>query len=255
MAAADRRPLRRRATRSPSLLCSPVRRPSVRHRHRQPGPRRCAGTTRSATTLASARSRRTSNILGSPNFDDGDRNFSNGSLVTNRLDLLSEFDLIYQRKLRFPRERRRMVRRRVRQSRQQQQRDREHAGRMACPAAGILSPYTKRYAKGLSGEFLDAFAFANFDVARRAGQRQGRTAHRLLGREPASRRRHPRHFVRAELARRVEGLRDAGQRGEGAVPAARRAHAAGAADARTCRSPASGSTTGRRSACPSRAAT
>jgi hypothetical protein len=33
------------------------------------------------------------------------------------------------------------------------------------PAAGILSPYTKRYAKGLSGEFLDAFAFTTFDVA------------------------------------------------------------------------------------------
>ena len=27
------------------------------------------------------------------------------------------------------------------------------------PVAGMLSPYTKRYAKGLSGEFLDAFAF------------------------------------------------------------------------------------------------
>jgi len=32
------------------------------------------------------------------------------------------------------------------------------------PVAGILSPYTKRYAKGLSGEFLDAFMFANFDA-------------------------------------------------------------------------------------------
>ena len=33
-------------------------------------------------------------IIGSPNFDDGDRNFSNGSLVTNRLDVLSEFDFV-----------------------------------------------------------------------------------------------------------------------------------------------------------------
>ena len=32
------------------------------------------------------------------------------------------------------------------------------------PVAGALSPYTKRYAKGVSGEWLDAFAFANFDV-------------------------------------------------------------------------------------------
>ena len=37
-------------------------------------------------------------ILASPNFDDGDRNFSNGSIVTNRLDLLSEFDFVWQRK-------------------------------------------------------------------------------------------------------------------------------------------------------------
>ena len=64
------------------------------------------------------------------------------------------------------------------------------------PVAGALSPYTKRYAKGVSGELLDAFVFANFDVGRRAGQRQGRPAHRLLGRQPAARRRDPRRFVR-----------------------------------------------------------
>ena len=37
-------------------------------------------------------------ILGNVNSDDGDRNFKNGSVVTNRLDLLSEFDLVWQRK-------------------------------------------------------------------------------------------------------------------------------------------------------------
>jgi len=36
-------------------------------------------------------------ILGNPNFDDGDRNFRNGSLVTSRFDVLSEFDLVYRR--------------------------------------------------------------------------------------------------------------------------------------------------------------
>src|SRR5450432_4275320 len=34
-------------------------------------------------------------ILGNPNYDDGDRNFANGSLVTSRFDVLSEFDFIY----------------------------------------------------------------------------------------------------------------------------------------------------------------
>ena len=32
------------------------------------------------------------------------------------------------------------------------------------PAPGVLSPYSKRYLKGPSGEWLDAFAFANFEA-------------------------------------------------------------------------------------------
>jgi Protein of unknown function (DUF1302) len=103
-------------------------------------------------------------ILKNPNLDDGDRNFSNGSLVTNRLDNLSEFDLVWQRKYGF----------------------RASAALWAdaayhnldntstatantlvngLPVAGQLSPYAKRYTEGPSGEWLDAFAFGNFDVA------------------------------------------------------------------------------------------
>jgi len=102
-------------------------------------------------------------ILGSPNYDDGDRNFGHGSIVTNRVDVLSEFDFVYKRTLGF----------RV-----------SGAGWYdfayknldntfdatantlvnGLPVAGALSPYTKRYAKGVSGEFLDAFGFANFDA-------------------------------------------------------------------------------------------
>ena len=40
-------------------------------------------------------------ILGNPNFDDGDRNFSNHSLIANRLDLLSEMDLVVDKKYGF----------------------------------------------------------------------------------------------------------------------------------------------------------
>ena len=36
-------------------------------------------------------------ILGAVNNDDGDRNFSNGSIVANRLDVLSEFDFVWQK--------------------------------------------------------------------------------------------------------------------------------------------------------------
>src|SRR6185369_14729356 len=37
-------------------------------------------------------------ILGNLNADDGDRNFGKNSTVNNRIDLLSEFDVVYQRK-------------------------------------------------------------------------------------------------------------------------------------------------------------
>ncbi|HEX5313983.1 MAG TPA: DUF1302 family protein, partial [Gammaproteobacteria bacterium] len=102
-------------------------------------------------------------ILGNPNYDDGDRNFSNGSIVTNRVDVLSAFDLIYQRKFGF-------------RASAAAWADAAYSGLdnknnatantlvNGLPVAGALSPYTERYAKGPSGEWLDAFAFANFDV-------------------------------------------------------------------------------------------
>jgi len=104
-----------------------------------------------------------SKLLASPNYDDGDRNFSNGSIVTNRLDLLSEFDFVYKRNYGF----------RVSAAAWYDDAYRHLDNRFdatantlvdGLPRAGALSPYTERYAKGLSAEFLDAFAFANFDA-------------------------------------------------------------------------------------------
>ena len=40
-------------------------------------------------------------ILGNPNNDDGDRNFGNGAMIANRLDLLSEFDMVVDKKYGF----------------------------------------------------------------------------------------------------------------------------------------------------------
>jgi len=103
-------------------------------------------------------------ILASPNYDDGDRNFSRNSLVTNRLDILSELDVVFRRTFGF----------RVSGAGWY-----DHAYRNldntsdqtsntlvnGKPVAGALSPYTERYAKGPSGEILDAFVFANTEVA------------------------------------------------------------------------------------------
>ena len=105
-----------------------------------------------------------SSIIESPNFDDGDRNFSNGSIVTNRFDLLSEFDVVYQRKFG------------ARASlaawydfayKNLDDTNTATANTLVdgLPVAGALSPYTSRYSKGFSYEWLDAFVFANFDVA------------------------------------------------------------------------------------------
>ncbi len=103
-------------------------------------------------------------ILGNANLDDGDRNFSRNSLVTNRLDILSEFDLVWQKSLgmRFSAA--------AWYDAAYGSLDNTNTATAntlvnGLPAAGVLSPYTKRYAKGASGEWLDAFGFANFEVA------------------------------------------------------------------------------------------
>lgn len=102
-------------------------------------------------------------ILKNANADDGDRNFDKGSLVTNRLDLLTEFDVVWQKRLGL----------RVSAAGWY-----DHAYSSldntstatantlvnGLPAAGVLSGYTKRYAKGASGEMLDWFAFGNADL-------------------------------------------------------------------------------------------
>lgn len=103
-------------------------------------------------------------ILGNPNADDGDRNFKNGSVVTSRFDLLTEFDVVWRKNYG------------VRLSaagwwdpayNNLDDTSTATANTLSngLPVAGQLSPYTKRYAKGASGEWLDAFAFANFDLA------------------------------------------------------------------------------------------
>jgi Protein of unknown function (DUF1302) len=102
-------------------------------------------------------------ILGNPNLDDGDRNFSNGSLVTNRLDLLSEFDFVYQRKYGF------RASYALWKDFAYDNLDNTNTATAntlvnGLPVAGALSQYTNRYSKGASGELLDAFVFANFDA-------------------------------------------------------------------------------------------
>lgn len=100
-------------------------------------------------------------------FDEGDYSFDRGDIVTNRLDLLSEFDIVYQNRLG------------ARISGAAWYDDaydsHAHTNPNLRDAFGNLVPssYTngeyssrvKRYYRGPSGELLDAFVFANFDLA------------------------------------------------------------------------------------------
>ena len=158
-------------------------------------------------------------LLKNVNIDDGNRNFERGRWF-NRFDVLTEADIIYKRSygarvsaaLWWDPAYRSL------DSTSPQTSNTLVNGRPAV----ALSPFTQRYGEGPSGEFLDAFVFANFDAGSRPGQHQGRPAHGVLGRQPAARRCRARRVVCAELARRLEGPGDARRRGQGTVPAARR---------------------------------
>ena len=121
------------------------------------------------------------------------------------------------------------------------------------PVAGALSPYTKRYRQGRVGRMARRVRVRELRRGRRAGQRQGRPAHRVLGRQPAARR-------RRSTASRTRRTRSTWK--GFATPGARRRSCSVRAAAsrcrrsrrRICRSPGSGSTTGRRCAFPNRAA-
>ncbi|MHA6203591.1 DUF1302 domain-containing protein [Dyella soli] len=101
-------------------------------------------------------------ILASPNYDDGDRNFGNGSIVTNRLDILSEFDFIYKKNYGF------RLSADGWYDQAYESLDNRHIASSnhivnGKPALGLPN-YTNRYFHGPSAQLLDAFAFGNFDV-------------------------------------------------------------------------------------------
>ncbi len=102
------------------------------------------------------------NILRSPNNDDGNRNFKKGSVVANRLDLFSEFDLTYQKRMGM----------RVSAAAWYDDAYNHLDGNNVAtsnrlvngaPALG-LSDSVKRLYLGPSGEILDAFVFARVDL-------------------------------------------------------------------------------------------
>lgn len=93
--------------------------------------------------------------------DESDRKFDNGSIVNNRVDLLSEFDLVYKSNMGA----------RVTGAAWYDYGYDDHTVPTAPALAGrgsydnnTYSSFTKRYYNGPSGEILDAFVFGNFEA-------------------------------------------------------------------------------------------
>jgi hypothetical protein len=111
--------------------------------------------------LADRVNKQNDSILRSPNNDDGDRNFNKG-IVSNRVDVLSEFDVIYMKRYGF----------RVSaagwydwayNNLDNNSVATENTLQNGRPVVA-LSPFTNRWNNGLSGEILDAFVFGGIDI-------------------------------------------------------------------------------------------
>jgi hypothetical protein len=101
-------------------------------------------------------------ILNSPNYDDGDRNFSHGT-IANRLDVLSEMDLVYKKSYGV----------RVSGAFWYDQRYRDPLDNTSVATSNHLengsqalglSDQAKRLYRGPEGELLDAFVFGKVDI-------------------------------------------------------------------------------------------
>ncbi|MDN4546357.1 DUF1302 domain-containing protein [Pseudomonas sp. C32] len=101
-------------------------------------------------------------ILNAANNNDGDRNFDRG-IVSNRLDLLSEFDAIYQNKYGVRVSAAGWYDYQYNQDLDNNTPSTSNYVKNGVPTVG-LTRYTDRYFAGPSGELLDAFVFGGFDI-------------------------------------------------------------------------------------------
>ncbi|MDB5869512.1 MAG: hypothetical protein JWP96_1844 [Polaromonas sp.] len=99
-------------------------------------------------------------ILANSTYDESDSKFGRGDVVTNRLDLLGEFDLNWKDQLGV----------RVSAAGWYDNAYRDRSVRTVVPGfassyfGNTYSPTVKRYVNGPSAEFLDAFVWSNFKL-------------------------------------------------------------------------------------------
>ena len=173
---------------------------------------------------------RSSKIGNTAIADEGTYSFDKGDFVAKRIDLLSELDVVWQKRY--------GVRvsgagwydaaygeqERVEPERAAGQHPELHRQRVQRHDQAPVPGRHRRAARRLR--------LRRRRPRRRAGAGQARPPYRVLGRVAAARRQPARHRLFAEPARPAEGLRHARHRGQGAVPAAEPAVGAGPGDRR-----------------------
>lgn len=111
--------------------------------------------------------RQDTSVLNNASYDDSDSKFARGDVVTNRIDLLSEFDVKYKKRFGG------RISAAAWYDDAYRNTDVKTNPVFTIPGLGNLSSaypgeqyssYTKRWNRGPSGELLDAFVFGNFDV-------------------------------------------------------------------------------------------
>ena len=170
--------------------------------------------------------------------DDGTYSFDKNDVVQNRLDLLTEFDVVWKKKYGF-----RLSAAGWYDNAYDGHRPRGNPA-LVVPNLPATGPFPAlRQALPNGGQFVsydnNEYSLVHQAPVRRsvgrdprcvrvrelrhrqhAARRQGRPSHGLLGRVAAARRRPARHLVRADAARPAEGLRHAGLGSQGTVPSA-----------------------------------
>ena len=113
-------------------------------------------------TLAERVQQQKTQILNNPNADDGDRNLAHG-IVSDRLDLLSEMDIVFHNTFGARVSGAGWFDQRYRDAMDNTSVGTSNHLENGMPAIG-LSDTGRKYFTGPSGELLDAFVFAKFDL-------------------------------------------------------------------------------------------
>lgn len=103
-------------------------------------------------------------IAGSPLYDEGDYKFDRGDFVTNRIDLLSELDIVYQRSFGVRVSGAGWYDAAYSDLKSEQNPALARAGYSGGYRGNRYSDEIKRYYRGPSAELLDAFAFGKVDL-------------------------------------------------------------------------------------------